>query len=58
MLAWIWKIELKDLIEKHISDIKQPYVPDFGQVEDIEFDGEQKQSWSIIQDYMSKHPKY
>lgn len=30
LLSRIWKDELKDLIEKHISDIKQPYVPDFG----------------------------
>ena len=40
---------MKELVEKHISDINVPYVPDFGQIEEVDFELEnQSNSWRMV----------
>lgn len=49
--------QLREIISKHISDVKMPYIPDFGQAEELIFK-EGTNGWNIIFDYvLERYPK-
>lgn len=51
------KLEMLNL-EKILSDVKQGWEPDFGFINELKFDDDDRKGWNLFCGVISPYPKY